>query len=160
MTLATGGWWTPIERQLDGREPGDVWDGWRMPAVPGDPTMPDTAIAPGNMVAGIFVDGDATLSAAGTVTEVRDDRVWAFGHSSLGLGSANLPMARANVMAVLPSFQNSFKFFAVGSEIGALVADRKDGIVGRLGQKAPMVPIDGESERSVLQLPHRAAPVC
>lgn len=139
MTLATGGWWTPTS----GNWMAEAWRrlGW-MANAGGAGRSDDSgaAIAPGNMVAGVLVDGDATLAAAGTVTEVRDDRVWAFGHSSLGLGNANLPMARANVIAVLPSFQNSFKFFSVGSEIGALVADRKDGIVGRLGQKAPMVP--------------------
>ena len=139
MTLATGGWWTPSS----GSWMAEAWRrlGWMANAGgAGRSDNSGAALAPGDMVAGVFVDGDAILSAAGTVTEVRDDRVWAFGHSSFGLGNTNLPMARANVIAVLPSLQNSFKFFGVGPEIGALVADRKDGIVGRLGQKAPMVP--------------------
>ena len=139
MTLATGGWWTPSS----GSWMAEAWRrlGWMANAGgAGRSDNSGAALAPGDMVAGVFVDGDAILSAAGTVTEVRGDRVWAFGHSSFGLGNTNLPMARANVIAVLPSLQNSFKFFGVGPEIGALVADRKDGIVGRLGQKAPMVP--------------------
>ncbi len=139
MTLATGGWWTPS----GGSWIAETWRrlGWMANAgSAGRSDDSGTEIAPGDMVAGLFVDGDAILSAAGTVTEVRDDVVWAFGHSSLGLGTAITPMARARVIAVLPSLQNSFKFFDVGAEIGALVADRKDGIVGRLGQKAPMVP--------------------
>jgi hypothetical protein len=98
-------------------------------------------IAPGSMVAAVMVDGDVTLAAGGTVTEVRDDRLWAFGHPSLGAGSTAMPMSRAAVVAVLPNLMNSFKFFTVGEPIGAIVADRRDGILGVLGAKAPMVPI-------------------
>jgi hypothetical protein len=36
---------------------------------------------------------------------------------------------------------SSFKFFTVGEPIGAIVADRRDGVFGRLGAEAPMVPI-------------------
>ena len=139
MSLATGGWWAPT----NGSWMAETWRRLGWTANAGGAGRSDDSgrgVLPGEMVAAVFVDGDAILSAAGTVTEVRDDRVWAFGHSSLGIGTANMPMARAGVVAVLPSLQSSFKFFAVGNEIGALVADRKDGIVGRLGQKAPMVP--------------------
>jgi hypothetical protein len=45
------------------------------------------------------------------------------------------------VVAVLPSLMSSFKFFAVGEPLGAMVADRRDGIVGRLGATAQMVPV-------------------
>ena len=105
--------------------------------VRGDPRE----IAPGDMVAAVLVDGDATISAAGTVTEVRGDLLWAFGHPSLGAGATIIPLARANVVAVMPSVMSSFKFFTVGEPIGALVADRAPGIMGRLGQEAPMVPV-------------------
>jgi hypothetical protein len=98
-------------------------------------------LAPGAMVASVLVDGDATLAAGGTVTEIRGDRLWAFGHPFLGAGAMRMPLARANVVAVLPSLMSSFKFFTVGPSVGAVVADRKDGIVGRLGEEAPMVPV-------------------
>lgn len=98
-------------------------------------------IAPGSMVAAVMVDGDVSLAAGGTVTEVRDDRLWAFGHPSLGAGAATFPLSRAGVVAVLPSLMTSFKFFSVGDPIGAIIADRRDGVVGRLGAEAPMVPI-------------------
>jgi hypothetical protein len=100
-----------------------------------------TEIAPGSMIAAVMVDGDVTLAAGGTVTEVRDDRLWAFGHPSLGAGSTAMPMSRAAVVAVLPNLMNSFKFFTVGEPIGAIVADRRDGILGVLGAEAPMVPV-------------------
>ena len=98
-------------------------------------------VKPGSMVAAVMVDGDVILAAGGTVTEVRDDRLWAFGHPSLGAGSTAMPMSRATVVAVLPNLMNSFKFFSVGDPIGAIVADRRDGILGVLGAEAPMVPI-------------------
>ncbi len=92
------------------------------------------------MVAAVMVDGDVTLAAGGTVTEVRDDRLWAFGHPFLGAGSMACRW-HARVVAVLPNLMNSFKFFTIGEPIGAIVADRRDGIFGRLGAEAPMVPV-------------------
>jgi hypothetical protein len=124
-------------------------EGWRRMGWMASPGSSATATAPekedeleaGAMVASILVDGDATLAAGGTVTEVRGDSVWAFGHPFLGAGAIVMPLARAHVVAVLPSLMSSFKFFTAGRPIGAVVADRKDGIVGRLGLDAPMVPI-------------------
>ncbi len=52
-----------------------------------------------------------------------------------------MPLARAQVVAVMPSLMNSFKFFSVGKTIGALVADRAPGVVGILGREVPMIPI-------------------
>jgi hypothetical protein len=115
--------------------------GWR--AVPGGSTTGSGAgpIAPGAMVAGVLVEGDAVLAAGGTVTEVRDDEVWAFGHPFLGGGGFRIPMARAHVLTVLPSQMSSFKFFSVGESIGSFETDRSRGIWGRLGEVAPMVPV-------------------
>lgn len=98
-------------------------------------------LAPGSMVAVVLVDGDVTLAAGGTVTEVREDRLWAFGHASFAAGTTAMPLARAQVVAVLPSLMSSFKFFSVGSPVGAIIADRRDGVVGRIGAEAPMVPV-------------------
>ncbi len=98
-------------------------------------------LRPGSMVAAILVDGDAVVSAGGTVTEVRGDQVWAFGHPFLGAGSTDLPLASARVTAVLPSLNSSFKFFTAGPDIGALRVDRARGVWGLLGETAPMVPV-------------------
>lgn len=127
----------------------DSWlaESWRRmgwSATPGGvATVEETGaeLAPGAMVASVLVDGDATLAAGGTVTEIRGDRLWAFGHPFIGAGAMLMPLARANVLAVLPNLMSSFKFFTVGRPLGAVVADRKDGILGRLGAEAPMVPV-------------------
>jgi hypothetical protein len=127
-----GGWLAETWRRM----------GWVAASGGGQSETEDLGdIAPGSMVAAVMVDGDVTLAAGGTVTEVRDDRLWAFGHPSLGAGAATFPLSRAGVVAVLPSRMTSFKFFTVGEPIGAIVADRRDGVVGRLGADAPMVPI-------------------
>jgi hypothetical protein len=140
LPLAVAGWRNPSD---------DSWlaeSGRRMGWVaatgggPSDAQVIDE-VTPGSMVAAVMVDGDVTLAAGGTVTEVRDDRLWAFGHPFLGTGSTAMPLSQAGVVAVLPNLMNSFKFFTVGEQIGAIVADRRDGILGRLGAEAPMVPI-------------------
>jgi hypothetical protein len=128
----------------DGSWLAESWRRMGWSATPGgSATGEDTGgdLAPGAMVASVLVDGDATLAAGGTVTEIRGDRLWAFGHPFLGAGAILMPLARAKVVAILPSLMSSFKFFTVGSAIGAVVADRKDGILGRLGEEATMVPV-------------------
>jgi hypothetical protein len=123
---------------------GEAWRRMGWVASPGGTAAgegTDHEVTPGSMVAAILVDGDASLAAGGTVTEVRGDRLWAFGHPSLGAGSVDMPLSQASVVSVMPSLYNSFKFFTVGRPIGAMVADRRAGILGRLGASAPMVPI-------------------
>ncbi len=140
LPLVVGGSWIPS---------GSGWlaESWRRLGWVGTPGGAAAdgrgagEIAPGDMVAAVLVDGDVSIAAAGTVTEVRGDLLWAFGHPALGAGAIVMPLARARVVAVMPSVMSSFKFFTVGEPIGALVGDRAPGVVGRLGQKAPMVPV-------------------
>jgi hypothetical protein len=139
MAVTSSGQWSPA---------GGDWlsESWRRlgwVSVPGG-SFDDAgggSLAPGDMVAGVLVDGDAVLAAGGTVTEVRGDEVWAFGHPFLGGGGFRLPMARAKVVTVLPSQVSSFKFFSIGETIGSFFSDRSRGIWGRLGEPAPMVPV-------------------
>jgi hypothetical protein len=140
LPLAIAGWRTPT----DGSWLAESWRrmGWVAAAGGGEMNLQSAGeVQPGSMVAAVMVDGDVTLAAGGTVTEVREDRLWAFGHPSLGAGSTAMPLSRAGVVAVLPNLMSSFKFFTVGEPIGAIVADRRDGVVGRLGASAPMMPI-------------------
>jgi len=134
---------------------GDAWErlGWRVSASGGGAAdaAPASDPEPGGMIAAVLVDGDATVAAGGTITEIRGNRLWAFGHPFLGTGRVRIPMAAARATAVLPSLASSFKFFATGPEIGALEADRSRGIWGRLGEKAAMlsvhVQVDGRDYR-------------
>jgi len=129
-----------------------AWErlGWAASAAAGQGEAPWSggALRPGGMIAAVLVDGDATVAAGGTITEIRGDQLWAFGHPFLGTGRMRIPMARARVTALLPSLATSFKFFATGPEVGAMESDRSRGVWGRLGQKAAMLPVhvevDGE----------------
>jgi hypothetical protein len=140
VTVSLGDWWSPT---------GSEWlaEGWRRlgwVAAPGGAAAAGSTsgpLRPGAMVAGVMVDGDAVLAAGGTVTEIRGDQIWAFGHPFLGAGDVDIPLARARVLTVLPSQAESFKFFQIGEIIGALRADRTHGVWGELGSPASMVPV-------------------
>ena len=123
----------------------EMWQrmGWVSgPAAAGSGGTAAGPLVPGAMVAGVLVDGDVVLGAGGTVTEVRGDQVWAFGHPFLGGGQVDIPLSRAHVVAVLPSQMQSFKLFTVGDRLGSLRADRTHGVWGLIGHPAPMVPIE------------------
>jgi len=98
-------------------------------------------LLPGSAVATSLLSGDMDLSATGTVTWVEGNSVLAFGHPFLSMGPVSMPMARAEVLTVLPSIFRSFKFAATGSVLGSITQDRSSGILGTFGTRAPMVPI-------------------
>ncbi len=102
-------------------------------------------LVPGALVAVVLVEGDATIAAAGTVTAVHGDQIWAFGHPFLKAGRVRLPLARANVVGVLPNLNTSFKFFTVGPVIGEITSDRARGIFGKLGAPPPTIPVTIEA---------------
>lgn len=98
-------------------------------------------LAAGDALAVLLVDGAARLSAVGTVTERDGDRVLAFGHPMLGIGPTSLPLARARVLAAMPSNQISFKISEVGELVGTLLIDQRPGLLGILGVEAEMLPM-------------------
>ncbi|MGE5235012.1 MAG: hypothetical protein ACM3O7_01535 [Acidobacteriota bacterium] len=98
--------------------------------------------AAGDMIAAILVWGDANIAAGGTATAVEGDKVWAFGHQFLALGGVRLPAARARVIAVQNSYQNSFKIFTVGQPFGTFVADRTAGMLAVAGSPPAGIPVD------------------
>ncbi len=98
-------------------------------------------LRPGSAVAAQLLSGDMDLSATGTVTWVEGSSVLAFGHPFLSMGPVSMPMARAEVLTVLPSVFRSFKFAATGPVLGSISQDRSTGILGIFGTRAPMVPI-------------------
>ena len=107
-------------------------------------SSPDLAaeLVPGSAVAGVLVGGDLQLAVTGTVTERRGDDILAFGHSYLGLGPIDLPMAPAEVITVVPSRSSSFKLANIGPVVGAFSEDRLPGILGKVGRKARTIPVD------------------
>lgn len=111
--------------------------------------------AAGDAIAAVLVDGDFAVSATGTVTYVRGDEVYGFGHPFLDIGEVSFPMARAEIVGILPSLSRSFKFSNAGAVVGALRQDRFSGIMGVTGASAEMVPVTVEVDEAGTSRTHR-----
>lgn len=107
-------------------------------AEPGGPL----SLEPGAAVAGALVTGDMTIGGTCTITYRAGDQLYACGHPLLGLGSLQLPMARAEIVTTVPSQWASFKIGNIGEVIGSFEQDRSSAIVGRVGPAPPMIPVD------------------
>ena len=107
------------------REPGDTSSG----------------LQPGEAIGVGLVDGDLSLGATGTVTNVVGNRVYAFGHPFYNLGPTAFPMTRAYVHVVLPSLLSSSKIASLGRVVGTIEQDRATAIAGTLGGPPSMLPI-------------------
>jgi len=104
-------------------------------------------LVPGGTVTMPLVTGDIKLNVLGTVTEVRDGCVYAFGHSFLGFGPTNLPMASGEIYTVISSLQRSSKLGTSSEILGAITSDESGAIFGRIGAKPPMIPLTIRIER-------------
>lgn len=108
-----------------------------------DHEAPVTAptLRPGDAVAAALAVGDITLAGTGTVSLVDGDRVLAFGHPMMGLGTVEVPMAAADIVTILPSNLSSFKISNTGPVIGTVRQDRLSAIYGELGAGPELVPV-------------------
>ena len=112
-------------------------------------SAPMTPLAPhdkttfpfGSSISVQLVRGDYSLAAAGTVTMRDGDRIYAFGHPFLSLGSSDMPMSECSVVTVVPNINNSFKLSVPGQMVGAISQDRASGIFGLLGKSPKMIPV-------------------
>jgi len=98
-------------------------------------------LTPGTSLVVPLVTGDITMDVIGTVTEVKGDKVYAFGHSFLGYGAINLPMATGEVHTVVSNLSRSFKLASSLKIVGALTTDESTAVVGQIGKKAEMIPL-------------------
>jgi hypothetical protein len=101
----------------------------------------DVKLAPGSCLMVPVVTGDITLDVVGTVTEVKGDEVYGFGHSFLGYGAVDLPMATGQVHTVVSSVMRSFKLATSVDIVGALTMDESRAVRGRLSAQARMIPL-------------------
>jgi hypothetical protein len=104
--------------------------------------------AAGDAIGAVLLRGDFNVAATGTVTYIDGDRVYAFGHPFLDMGEVAFPMAKSEIVGVLPSLASSFKFANTGAVVGAFRQDRAVGIMGVMGEKADMIPVDLDVEGS------------
>jgi hypothetical protein len=97
--------------------------------------------APGSVLTIPLVSGDISMAVTGTVTEVSGGKVYGFGHSFLGFGSTDLPMAAGKIHTVVASMNSSMKLGTPGPISGAIRADEACGVMGEIGAKAKIIPL-------------------
>lgn len=126
------------------------------PALPAPSASSPAAIeplTPGASIAALLVSGDFQLAAIGTVTHVfADGRFLAFGHPFLDFGDVDVPVAKADVLTVLPSYLQSFKVAVPLSAAYRLTRDRDSGVAGRSDGVSRTFPVafrfeDGDTGR-------------
>ena len=96
---------------------------------------------PGGVLTIPLVAGDIKMETLGTVTEVRGNRIYGFGHSFFDFGATSLPLAGGQVYTVVSHLMTSFKLGTSGDIIGAITMDDSVGISGEIGAKAKMIPL-------------------
>lgn len=101
----------------------------------------ERTLAPGTSVSVQLIRGDYSIAAAGTVTHRDGERIYAFGHPFLGLGTSDMPMSESSVVTVIPNTLNSFKLAVAGDMVGSISQDRATGIYGQLNRAPRMVPV-------------------
>ena len=101
----------------------------------------DKTLMPGDSVSVQLTRGDYSIAASGTVTLRDTDRIYAFGHPFLSLGTSDMPMTESSVVTVIPNAFNSFKLAVPGRMVGSISQDRATGILGQLGHAARMIPV-------------------
>lgn len=101
----------------------------------------DNTLVGGTSVSMQLARGDYSMAASGTVTYRDGDKVYAFGHPFLSLGTSDLPMSESHVVTVIPNLNNSFKLAVPDSMVGVMTQDRATGVFGSLGKAPKMIPV-------------------
>lgn len=107
-----------------------------------NPKLADKPMENGSAIAIPLITGSIEMSAIGTVTYRKDNRLVAFGHPFFEMGNVDLPMASAYIFAVVPSYDFPFKLGAAVREVGSIRQDRLPAIGGIFGMEAPSFDID------------------
>ncbi len=98
-------------------------------------------LSPGAVLTVPLVSGDIDIAVVGTVTEVVGDEVFGFGHSFLGYGAVNLPMATGKVHTVVANTMRSFKLSSPVETVGTLTFDEAAAVRGRIGAAPDVIPM-------------------
>ncbi len=113
----------------------------------------DKKLEPGAPLVVPIVSGDMSMAVSGTVTEVLGNDVFGFGHSFLGYGQVDLPMATGEVHTVAASLMRSFKIASPLQIVGALRVDGPAAVRGVVGEKAKTFDIKVKVDRDNSQHP-------
>ncbi len=114
-----------------------VTSGGKIESAMGNPAD----LKPGSMISVQLMAGDLSVGADGTVTHIDGNRIYAFGHRFLDIGSTGLPFARAEVLTLLANTNTSFKISTAKEWMGTIYQDRNTAVAGELGKRPAMVPV-------------------
>ena len=109
-------------------------------------------LKPGSMISVQLLSGDFSVAADGTVTYIDGNRIYAFGHRFLDIGSTALPFARSEVLTLVPNVNTSFKLSTAREWMGTINHDRNTAIAGELGKRAELVPVDISVSRATRRI--------
>ncbi len=98
-------------------------------------------LTPGSAISVPLMSGDLDLAAIGTVTDIFDGHLYAFGHRFFAQGPTSLPIATAYIYTIIPGVKTSFKLGATDQIKGRLLMDQATGIVGQIGKPITSVPV-------------------
>ncbi len=98
-------------------------------------------VRPADAVSIPLIRGDALYAATGTVTHVDGKKVYVFGHPFFNLGTVDFPLHRAEIISLIPSYENSFKLAVTRNMVGTVQQDRFSGLQGELGKTPYMIPL-------------------
>lgn len=104
-------------------------------------------LVPGAAAAAIIAEGDLGIAATGTLTWRDGDRVVAFGHPLLGVGALEIPLGKAEIVGIVPSYASSMKMANRGSIVGRLTQDRLTAVGGALGGVPRLAPMSVRVKR-------------
>lgn len=137
----------PTEASQKAAAPLEAMGFMAVPGLSGSLEDQDVSLTQGGTLTVPLVTGDIKMEVLGTVTEIQGDRVYGFGHSFLGFGPTNLPLASGKVYTVVSSLMRSFKLGTCSDVIGAITADESGAVFGQVGAEADMIPLKIHVER-------------
>lgn len=128
-------YWQPVFTPLDSLKMSQTID---------KPSVTETlfSIQPADAAAVPLIRGDFEISASGTVTHVDGKNIYLFGHPFFNLGTVDFPLHKAEVISVVPSYEEPFRLVATQNMIGQVAQDRFSGIQGELGGSPYMIPLE------------------
>lgn len=111
-------------------------------------TPQPVTLSEGQAVGVQLVTGDLDLTAVGTVTYVDGKKILAFGHPFYNLGPVDYGLTTAEILAVVPSLESSFKLASTGQLIGRVLQDRTSGVLAEIGALPRYIALNVEVQDS------------
>lgn len=132
-------------------------DRFGLMAVPGGgqstQSLGPDQLQPGAPVAAVMITGDISMAGTGTLTWRDGNRILGFGHPMLGFGETALPMATAEIITTIPSYERPYKLSNTANVVGTIYQDRLSAIAGVVGPIPAMASYTVERVHNGLSRP-------